>query len=125
MEKQIKIWPQCHPYWFDDDGTKIDGKYSKLLVYSNTYDGGHLLPCCECNVPEPTNKDFAAFGLHDDELKVSKHSDITNIIISKQWMNFHRTLLEEPEKAPAICKKVCGIKHPVYLPENYDEEDEV
>jgi len=99
----MKLYPQCHPYW------KEDGKTIKIKQQVVAYSAqGYLLPCCWCDVID--KKDFKELGILDDELKLSNVSKVEDIIISKQWVNFHKTLLHSPQKAPQVCKERCGDK---------------
>jgi hypothetical protein len=99
----MKLYPQCHPYW------KEDGKIIKIKPQVVAYSAqGYLLPCCWCDVID--KKDFKEKGLLDDDLKLSKVNKLEDIIISKQWVNFHKSLLESPEKSPKVCKERCNRK---------------
>jgi len=91
----MKLIPRCHP---------SKEKFKKETpAYTAT---GYLLPCCECDTI--SNKDFTELGFFDESLKVSNVEKIENIIISPQWMSFHRMLIETPENAPPVCKKFCS-----------------
>lgn len=101
----MKIYPKCHPYWID--GEKVYKlKEIKLTSHSSP---GYIMPCCICFRPA-AKPELDKFGMFDEELKVQNVQRLENIFISKQWINFHRTLIEEPENAPEICKRNCGHK---------------
>jgi hypothetical protein len=87
--------PRCHPL-----NGKIKKQYPALTAT------GHLLPCCECDTI--SNKEFSDMGFFDDSLHISNVEKIEQIIISPQWLKFHKMLLQNPETAPAICKKICS-----------------
>jgi organic radical activating enzyme len=70
---------------------------------------GHILPCCQLDHPKH-EKDVRAAGLRDEELKLENNESVTDIIASDQWNNFFDTLQNDPENAPAICKKYCTIE---------------
>jgi hypothetical protein len=102
----IKIYPKCHPYNFDADAPvppQNEWRRQKSYVYNSL---GYLMPCCWCSWAS-SKKDIEAMGLLDESLKVENVNSLSEIIISKQWVNFHRTLIEEPEKAPSVCKEKC------------------
>ena len=91
----MKLIPRCHP---------SNQKFKKQPpAYTAT---GYLLPCCECDTI--LNKEFTDLGFFDENLKVSNVEKIENIIVSKQWMSFHRMLLENPNNAPQVCKRFCS-----------------
>ncbi len=100
----MKLYPKCHPYWVDDDGKRIENPRQVSGEYSAR---GFILPCCWCDQLEEGNKELATYGILDEELKLENNESVKSIMLSKQWVSFHRLLLEEPEKAPTICKKKC------------------
>ena len=61
------------------------------------------------------NKEIRDAGLLDEELKISNKPSIKDIMISPQWLKFHRTLIEQPENAPGVCHRICGKPNPSYL----------
>jgi hypothetical protein len=89
------IIPRCHP-----STETIKQQYPALTAT------GHLLPCCECDTI--SNDEFSNLGFFDDSLHISNVQKIEQIIISPQWMGFHKMLLENPELAPTICKRICS-----------------
>lgn len=111
-----KLYPQCHPYWFNEDGTTSELKNIRILTHTAT---GYIVPCCETDLPdglpENLNEELREHGLLDEELKIKNVSSIQNILISPQWVKFHKMLIEEPEKAPRVCHKICGKPNPSYL----------
>jgi hypothetical protein len=101
----MKLYPRCHPYWIDGE-TKT--KLNTMQILTHTAEG-HLLPCCMCDTSNKT--ELSSFGMFDEELKIENVDNIKRILLSKQWINFHKMLLENPDSAPKICKKYCGIKY--------------
>lgn len=102
----MAIYPRCHPYW-TVDGEKIKNKDPRGVTHSAR---GWLLPCCwSDNIDERYVKDFEFFGFYEEELRLENNDNIEDIITSDEWKEFHRTLLEEPENAPTLCKKKCGV----------------
>ncbi len=101
-----KLYPRCHPYWYKD-GKKIYNNDSKGCAYTAR---GYLLPCCWCDRDDPKDvKQFEYFGFYENDLKVENVDDVTaEILWSPEWLNFHKTLIEEPEHAPNVCKIKCG-----------------
>ena len=101
----MRLYPQCHPYWIEDE-KQTELKTIKVLTYTAT---GYVVPCCFVDTWD--NKDYIDAGLFDEELKLENVSKVEDIILSKQWINFHKNLLEKPESAPSICKKNCSVKN--------------
>jgi hypothetical protein len=116
-----KLYPQCHPYWFNEDGTKTKTFNVKILTHTST---GYIVPCCETDLPDGLNDEIKNFGLLDEELKLANNTRIEQIMISPQWLKFHKTLLEEPEKAPKVCHRICGKPNPTYLNGGNFDDDE-
>lgn len=103
-----KLFPKCHPYYIID-GKKIENVRRMGPAYTSN---GYMLPCCFCDTGRENWKDeFKYYGLWDEHLKVENVENIETILQSDEWYNFHKTLIEEPELAPSICKWKCGIKH--------------
>lgn len=70
---------------------------------------GHLVPCCWCdNGRTEFYEDIKKFGLYDEELRLDNVSSVKDIVLSKQWVKFHYTLLTDPENSPLICKERCS-----------------
>jgi len=105
----VEIIPQCHPYTVIDGEIK-NKRNTKRIAYTST---GYILPCCWCDVAgnKEERDEYVEFGLFDEDLKLKNHKGIKEIMLSKQWINFHKTLLDSPEKAPSRCKKYCGTKN--------------
>lgn len=102
----MKIYPKCHPYWIVDE-KKVNNNDPRGVTYSSR---GYLLPCCwSDNIREDYVKDFEFFGFYEDELKLENIENVDDIILSDEWKEFHRILLQEPHHAPKLCKKKCGI----------------
>lgn len=97
----MKLYPKCHPSW------NVDGKIIKNTPKTPEYTAdGYIVPCCWCDCPDKT--DFKKFGLYDEKLKLKNVDSVDQIYKSSQWINFHYMLLNNPEDAPAICKKGCS-----------------
>jgi hypothetical protein len=122
MEEVLsKLYPQCHPYWFNDDGTKETVQMVRILTHTST---GYIVPCCRTDLPEGLNDEIKQAGLLDEELKLANNTRIEDIMLSPQWIKFHKILLEEPDKAPSICHKICGKPNPTYLNRGNFDNDE-
>jgi hypothetical protein len=96
----MKLYPRCHPIEY----TKIDktNALTQGAAYTAT---GYLVPCCWCDTSK--NEELVALGLFDEELKLNNNKSIKSILLSKQWINFHKILIDSPESAPSICKQKC------------------
>jgi hypothetical protein len=108
----MKLYPQCHPYWIEDD-KKLKLNNTKVLTHTST---GYIVPCCHTDITDNV-EEFTKLGMLDEELKVKNVNKIEDILLSKQWLNFHRILVEEPENAPRVCKRVCGKKMQILIDE--------
>lgn len=119
----MKIYPTCHPYWKNDDGTVTKLKMVRIMAYCGD---GYIMPCCRTNLFHgPERDELVAAGLYDEELKLSNVNKVEDILISPQWLKFHRTLAEDPTNAPAICHRICGKPNPTYVNGGrIDDEDE-
>ena len=91
MKKDISNWyPLC-----------VEKPRGKFVGHNAT---GHLLPCCWCeNTDDP---DFDT--LLQDHLKIENVDGIDEIILSNEWLEFVRILVEDPLKAPKSCWRYCG-----------------
>jgi len=104
----MKLYPRCHPFWFDGD-KKLKLKSVQMIVNISEGSDGYILPCCMSDSIDKS--DLRELGMLDEELSLTNSPNIKKIILSKQWINFHKILVETPEKAPKICKHFCGIKY--------------
>jgi hypothetical protein len=101
----MRIYPRCHPYW-DVDGEKITNNFPRGVTYSAK---GYLMPCCWSDSGRQSNiKDFDFFGFFEEALRLENVDNIDEILMSEEWMEFHRVLLEEPEHTPRMCRRRCG-----------------
>jgi len=99
------MYPRCHPYWVDGN-KKIENRKIKGVAYVST---GHLLPCCWCDGDDiEVISQYFKFGLFDEDLKVENNDSLINILLSPEWIDFHKSLLEDPDNAPRPCKKHCS-----------------
>lgn len=96
--------PQCMPYYYDEQGNKIEKQVTQGIAYTTD---GFLLPCCWCDAPH-TRKDFEELGMHDEKLKLSNNGCVEDIIRSEEWQNMIEIIVNCQEQAPAACKKHCG-----------------
>ena len=94
--------PKCHPYWIID-GKKVKNTDKSSLILNAR---GNLLPCCWTDV-DIEKHDLKKFGLYDDELKLENKKSVKEVLLSPQWVAFHRCLINDQENAPTICKKYC------------------
>ena len=67
---------------------------------------GNLLPCCWGF--QTDNKPFP--HLTKDKFHISNINSMEDVINSKEWKDFHSMLKTNPENAPDICKKYCGVR---------------
>ena len=76
----------------------------RAIAYVNT---GHLSPCCWVDGDkEQASEDYKMF--FTEELKVANNDKVEDIIESETWLNFFKSLTEDPKNAPASCWKNCG-----------------
>ena len=105
MKKFIKIYPKCHPYDYSKDRPTEDNFIrQKNFTYTAT---GYLMPCCWCDQPEEYDH-FKQLGFFDESLKLENNDSVEQIMLSKTWMQFHKTLVVDPSNAPNVCKRKCG-----------------
>jgi hypothetical protein len=91
----LKIKPQC-----------LKGKQVAFI------NKGFFTPCCQIDGWRQLEP-FKELGFLDEEFHISNlktQEDISTIFESKIWQDFYNNLLENPEEAPWVCKKVCGYK---------------
>ena len=69
---------------------------------------GRMLPCCW--FWQTDNKHLSFSELTKDKFHISNIDRVEDVINSKEWIEFHRMLKENPENAPDICKKHCGVR---------------
>ena len=119
----MKLYPKCHPYIYDDNAeAPVKFRKQKKIAYTAQ---GYVVPCCWCD--DVDMSDFEKNGLLDEELKLENVDKVDKILISKQWLSFHKTLILQPENAPTICKKKCCKPPQDYdtnLANHIDMEDE-
>ena len=99
----MKLYPRCHPGIIDE--LKLEKPVlTRGIAYTGT---GHLLPCCWCD--DVNNKEIYEMGLLDDSMKLENFDSVKDVLISKPWVQFHKTLLIKPEHAPRVCKTKCSL----------------
>jgi hypothetical protein len=98
----MKLYPRCHqtPEEYADVWHKIR---KPGAVYSGS---GHILPCCWCDTHQ--TKHMEKHSMLDEELKLQNNKSIEDIMLSKQWVTFHKTLVNNPIVAPPFCKTRCS-----------------
>jgi hypothetical protein len=99
----MKIIPRCLSFLFTDRNDQ--GERSKGAAYTSD---GYMLPCCWLDDP-PVYRYVKACGLKDEELALANNDKLEDIFTSDQWESFFRTLLWDPDNAPYMCKKKCGV----------------
>jgi|TARA_B100000035_G_scaffold291292_1_gene279052 hypothetical protein len=99
------IKPECSPFYYNEKGEKIyqKNKNRKGIAYCSD---GFLLPCCWCDTIG--NGDFRARGFKDDKMKL-ENNEVSEIISSDVWKQFMYSILHEPDHAPFVCIKKCGV----------------
>lgn len=103
MEQPIKLYPRCHPY--DPNSETPVVRKQKAVAYSAR---GWFMPCCWLDDIETDQ--IKEFGLLDDDIKVENVDKLEQIFLSRQWVHFHKMLVEHPENAPDICKNKCSFR---------------
>lgn len=98
----MKLYPKCHPYWYDEE---IPVKFRRQRAVSYTA-SGYMMPCCWCDQIDMS--EFKKLGMLDEELKLENNSSVKQIMLSKQWVSFHKMLIENPENSPTVCKRKCS-----------------
>jgi hypothetical protein len=88
----------------------VDGKRVENTPVALEYTSrGHLLPCCWLDAYNHEKKQaLEEAGLLKEELKLIHHPSVKSVMMSREWVEFHRILLEEPEKSLGVCKLKCG-----------------
>jgi hypothetical protein len=103
----IKLYPKCHPFWITDNGSIIENK-PIAMEYCNR---GYVLPCCWLDSSDKkTMEETSKYGLYDESLQLENNHSIRQIMISEQWVKFHKILFEDQENAHSICKFRCSEK---------------
>lgn len=98
----MKIEPRCLAL----GRNKQNNGRTKQIQFSSY---GYFLPCCECDTVV-SREEFERLGFFDDNFHISKINnteDVKAILNSKQWKNFYKGLLDDPENSPKICQEFC------------------
>jgi hypothetical protein len=90
-----KLLPRCI---YPDKNGVIQG-----IAYNSS---GYLLPCCWLD-GKSSKDELQKLGIFDEELKLEKNQTEENIILSKQWKNFIKIIVENEELAPKKCFAKC------------------
>jgi len=100
------IKPECSPFYYNEKGEKIyvEKKFVKGIAYCSD---GFLLPCCWCD--ELKSKSFENLGFKDDKLKLENNESVDDVITSDVWKRFMYSILHEPDRAPNVCRRKCGV----------------
>jgi hypothetical protein len=94
--------PKCHPFWIEN-GEKVINDNMTSLAFTST---GYVMPCCWMDPVLTSEKEDNP--LFVEELKLEKHKSVKEVLLSKQWVQFHRDLIDKPEQAMKCCKITCG-----------------
>ena len=92
LKKESQLIPKC-----------LSGNRSP--AYVNT---GHLSPCCWVDGDDVQILDYYK-DLFTDKMKLENHEQVKDIVLSDEWNNFFKKLIDKPEEAHDICWKHCGI----------------
>lgn len=96
--------PKCHPYWIIE-GVRIEN-HPVSMEHSSR---GYILPCCWLDsTDDNVTQQLKNIGMLDECLKLENNRTVKDIMISPQWIKFHKTLLEDPRSAVSVCKIKCG-----------------
>jgi len=68
---------------------------------------GYLLPCCWCDNHFKSMSDPVFNALFDEELKLTNVNNISDILLSDQWLAFEQAINGDIKNAPQICKEKC------------------
>jgi len=100
------IKPECTMFYYNENGEKIDTKkkFVKGIAYCSD---GFILPCCWCDQLE--GKTFENLGFKDDKLKLENNESVDDVITSDVWKRFMYSILHEPDRAPNVCRRKCGV----------------
>jgi hypothetical protein len=102
----MKLYPRCHPTSIDHIKQQL-GTDKKIVTRGLAYiSTGHLLPCCWCDYNGNTDFD----SLLTDELKLKNFNSVKELLLTKEWVSFHKILFFKPEEAPEVCRKKCSKK---------------
>jgi len=86
------LYPRCHKF--------------KGAAYVSS---GHLLPCCWCDtIHVKAKQQFIERGFFYEDLKLENNDSIEDIFMSDVWIDFHKSLIDDPDNAPYVCKKNCS-----------------
>jgi len=100
-----KIFPKCHPYYVIDN-KKVKNVETIGPAYTSE---GYMLPCCWCDNSEHKNLyNFKFWGFFEEHLKVENNDNISDILNSSEWKEFHKMLIEEPSIATTGYKRKCS-----------------
>lgn len=91
----IKINPQC-----------LKGKQVAFI------NKGFFTPCCQVDGWRQLQP-FEELGMLDDKFHISNlksEEDIEAVFESEEWQDFYQLLMLQPEEAPWVCIKKCGVK---------------
>ena len=78
---------------------------------------GYIVPCCYCDPygKDISNHDPLCAALFDEELKLENNDSIEEILLSDQWKAFYDAIMDGPEKAPMVCRRICYRENPVFI----------
>lgn len=100
------IKPECSPFYYNEEGEKIDAKKKSVKGIAYCTDG-FILPCCWCD--QLGEKDFENRGFKEHKLKLENNESVFAIINSDVWRRFMYSIRHEPNRAPRVCREKCGV----------------
>ena len=68
---------------------------------------GHLLPCRGLQRIRSEEEEKEVSRFYKDSMKVSNVERIEDIVEGEEWQSWFDTIINNPEKAPSICKRYC------------------
>jgi hypothetical protein len=98
----MKLYPKCIQASYND------GEKAKPPALSAR---GFFYPCCWCDkYEEKADKEFE--NLTKEHLRVENVEDVEDIFASDEWADFFDILINDPDNAPSVCKRMCGKDRP-------------
>lgn len=94
----MKLYPKC---MLKPKGKDLSAKPPALSAR------GYFYPCCWCDkYDERADKELSS--LTQEHLRIDNVDDVTEIFASEEWFYFFDILINDPENAPSVCKRMCG-----------------
>lgn len=102
--------PLCLPYYYVG-GRKVPvaslwpkGVGANGITHTSD---GFLLPCCWCPAKDG---EFAERGFFEPSLNLINNDSVEDILSTTVWRSFIDTLYFDPENAPKLCQRKCGMQ---------------